>query len=289
MTHATKPFQTFWTHNPISVQRVFHQTVNPFMTATIHVMNTFQTAVIHAVTVDQFMASNTRPATSNPIATTTQVMGFASNAAVKAHVDAIAGTMPATNAISPPAACTFIAIPTAVTPIATVAKPALSGANHPTLAWIHGPTAVNPVTKLANPFTTVVIVGCKAVNAIANPPVTAASRFPIAPSKVVVLFAASTAIGSEPSFINAALNSSAVISPLAISSRKLPVNAPASERASISGPAAPGIALASWFQFSVVSFPAPAVCVSAIPTDRKVSALPPATAFKLPAASASCP
>ena len=52
-------------------------------------------------------------------------------------------------------------------------------------------------------------------------------------------------------------------------------------------PEAPGMASASWFQFSVVSFPAPAVCVSTMPTLSNVSALPPATALRLPAASAS--
>lgn len=57
--------------------------------------------------------------------------------------------------------------------------------------------------------------------------------------------------------------------------------------ASWSFPDAPGMASASWFQFSVVSLPAPAVCVMTMPTDLKVSALPLATALRLPAASAS--
>ena len=48
------------------------------------------------------------------------------------------------------------------------------------------------------------------------------------------------------------------------------------------------MASASWFQFSVVSFPAPAVCVMTMATLLNVLALPPATALRLPAASASC-
>ena len=58
--------------------------------------------------------------------------------------------------------------------------------------------------------------------------------------------------------------------------------------ASCSLPEAPGMASASWFQFSVVSFPAPAVCVMTMATLLNVLALPPATALRLPAASASC-
>ena len=58
-------------------------------------------------------------------------------------------------------------------------------------------------------------------------------------------------------------------------------------RADGSLPDAPGMASASWFQFSVVSFPAPAVCVMTMATLLNVSALPPATAFRLPAASVS--
>ena len=47
------------------------------------------------------------------------------------------------------------------------------------------------------------------------------------------------------------------------------------------------MASASWFQFSVVNFPAPAVWVSIIATLLKLSALPPATALRFPAASVS--
>ena len=47
------------------------------------------------------------------------------------------------------------------------------------------------------------------------------------------------------------------------------------------------MASASWFQFSVVSLPAPAVWVRTMPTEEKVWALPPATALRLPAAMAS--
>ena len=52
-------------------------------------------------------------------------------------------------------------------------------------------------------------------------------------------------------------------------------------------PLAPGIASDSWLKFSVVSLPCPAVWVSTMPTLLNVSALPPATALRLPAASAS--
>ena len=52
-------------------------------------------------------------------------------------------------------------------------------------------------------------------------------------------------------------------------------------------PLAPGIASDSWLKFSVVSLPWPAVWVSTMPTLLNVSALPPATALRLPAASAS--
>ena len=109
----------------------------------------------------------------------------------------------------------------------------------------------------------------------------------MAPSMVLVEVAACLATSVMPRSSNAWLNSSAVISPLAIASRKLPVYAPALSSASCSLPDAPGIASVSWFQFSVVSLPAPAVWVSIIATDLNVSALPPATAFRLPAASVS--
>ena len=51
----------------------------------------------------------------------------------------------------------------------------------------------------------------------------AASRFPNAPSHVVVAVAASCATSVRPRLRIASLNSSAVISPAAIASRKLPV------------------------------------------------------------------
>ena len=63
--------------------------------------------------------------------------------------------------------------------------------------------------------------------------------------------------------------------------------APAFSSASWSFPEAPGIASESWFQFSVVNFPWPAVWVRTMPTLLNVSADPPATAFRFPAASAS--
>ena len=108
---------------------------------------------------------------------------------------------------------------------------------------------------------------------------------PMAPSKVSVEVAASRAASVKPRSMMARLNSSAVIRPFSIASRKLPVYAPFASRASWIFPEAPGMASASWFQFSVVSLPAPAVCVSTVATLRKVSALPPATALRLPAAS----
>ena len=120
------------------------------------------------------------------------------------------------------------------------------------------------------------------------PAVTAdASRLPIAPSNVAVEVAASLATSVMPSCMIAWLNSSADISPFSMASRKLPAYAPLAFMASWSLPDAPGMASASWFQFSVVSFPAPAVWVMTMPTLLKVSALPPATALRLPAASAS--
>ena len=109
----------------------------------------------------------------------------------------------------------------------------------------------------------------------------------MAPSKVDVEVAACWAASVKPKSVIAWLNSSAVIWPSAIASRKLPVYAPFVSIASCSLPDAPGIASASWFQFSVVSLPAPAVCVRTIATDWKVSAFPPATAFRLPAACVS--
>ena len=92
-------------------------------------------------------------------------------------------------------------------------------------------------------------------------PTTDAWRLPITPSMVLVEVAASIATSCIPSCMTAALNSSALISPFSIASRKLPSKAPALRMASCSAPEAPGIASVSWFQFSVVSLPAPAVCV----------------------------
>ena len=109
----------------------------------------------------------------------------------------------------------------------------------------------------------------------------------MAPSMVLVDVAACFATSVMPRSMSALLNSSAVISPFDMASRKLPVYAPFFSSASWSLPDAPGMASASWFQFSVVSFPAPAVCVSIIATLLKLSALPPATALRLPAASVS--
>ena len=102
---------------------------------------------------------------------------------------------------------------------------------------------------------------------------------------VFVLDAASLATSLMPKSMMALLNSSADISPFSIASRKLSVYAPFLSMASWSLPEAPGMASANWFQFSVVSLPAPAVWVSIIATLLNVSALPPATAFRLPAAS----
>ena len=102
---------------------------------------------------------------------------------------------------------------------------------------------------------------------------------------VLVLLAASLATSLMPNCMIAWLNSSALISPFSIASLKLPVYAPFLSMASWSLPDAPGMASANWFQFSVVSFPAPAVWVSIMATLLNVSALPPATAFRLPAAS----
>ena len=109
----------------------------------------------------------------------------------------------------------------------------------------------------------------------------------MAPSMVLVDVAACFATSVMPRSINAWLNSSAVIWPSAMASRKLPVYAPFFSSASWSFPDAPGMASVSWFQFSVVSLPAPAVCVSIIATLLKLSALPPATALRFPAASVS--
>ena len=132
-----------------------------------------------------------------------------------------------------------------------------------------------------------VIMGLNA-SSIFEPAVTAdASRLPIAPSMVAVEVAASLAMSVMPSCMMAWLNSSAEICPFSMASRKLPVYAPFAFSASCSLPDAPGMASESWFQFSVVSFPAPAVCVITMATDLNVSALPPATALRLPAASAS--
>ena len=144
---------------------------------------------------------------------------------------------------------------------------------------------LNHVTVSAAEVSADVTVGLMMLKASVNPPVMDASRLPSAPSMVLVLLAASLATWLMPSCFNAWLNSSAVICPSAMASLKLPVYAPLAFMASWSLPDAPGMASASWFQFSVVSLPAPAVWVSTMATDLNVSALPPATAFRLPAAS----
>ena len=156
-------------------------------------------------------------------------------------------------------------------------------------------TPCNPVVALplnalilsAATVMALVTAGLNRLKASVNPPVTAASRLPSAPSMVCVLVAASLATSVMPRSMMALLNSSAVISPFSMASRKLPVYAPAFSMASWSLPAAPGMASVSWFQFSAVNFPAPAVCVMTMATLLNVSALPPATAFRLPAASVS--
>ena len=114
-----------------------------------------------------------------------------------------------------------------------------------------------------------------------------AAAVPMAPSKVSTDLAASTATGVPPICMTAALNSSAVISPSSMALRKLPVYAPACSSASCNLPDAPGMASVSWFQFSVVSLPAPAVCVMTMATLRMVSSAPPKAAFMLPAACVS--
>ena len=138
-----------------------------------------------------------------------------------------------------------------------------------------------------NAVTAPVMYGLTVLTMFAAPSTMVASRLPNAPSNVCVLSAALMAPSFMPSCMSASLNSCEVISPFAIASRKLPVYAPFLSIASWSLPEAPGIASASWFQFSVVSLPAPAVWVSIIATLLNVSLLPPATAFRLPAASAS--
>ena len=141
------------------------------------------------------------------------------------------------------------------------------------------------VTAVAAALMPPVTAGLNRLNASVRPPVTAASRLPMAPSMVLVDVAACFATSVMPRSMSAWLNSSAVIWPSAMASRKLPVYAPFLSIASWSLPDAPGMASANWFQFSVVSLPAPAVWVSTMATEPKVSALPPATAFRLPAAS----
>ena len=149
------------------------------------------------------------------------------------------------------------------------------------------PVVARPVTAADAALMPPVTAGLNRLNASVRPPVTAASRFPMAPSMVLVDVAACFATSVMPRSMSALLNSSAVISPLDMASRKLPVYAPFFSSASWSLPDAPGMASASWFQFSVVNFPAPAVWVSIIATLLKLSALPPATALRLPAASVS--
>ena len=144
---------------------------------------------------------------------------------------------------------------------------------------------LNALTLSAATLMAEVTVGLNRLNASVRPPTTAASRLPMAPSMVEVLVAASLATSLMPRSMIAAENSSAVISPFSMASLKLPVYAPALSMDSWSRPAAPGMASVSWFQFSVVSLPAPAVWVMTMATLLNVSALPPATAFRLPAAS----
>ena len=167
---------------------------------------------------------------------------------------------------------------------------------------VNAPVSLTWPKNVCNPWTPVVArlvtaadaalmppvtAGLNRLNASVRPPVTAASRFPMAPSMVLVDVAACFATSVMPRSMSALLNSTAVISPLDMASRKLPVYAPFFSSASWSLPDAPGMASASWFQFSVVNFPAPAVWVSIIATLLKLSALPPATALRLPAASVS--
>ena len=160
--------------------------------------------------------------------------------------------------------------------------------NHLMVPWIaFWMTGVATVKASDTPFIAPVTIGLTESNTVMPALTAAASRLPSEPSMVVVLVAASFAASVMPNCMMALLNSSAVISPLAIASRKLPVYAPFFFIASWSLPDAPGMASDSWFQSSVVSFPAPAVWVSTMATLLKVSELPPATAFRLPAASAS--
>ena len=144
-----------------------------------------------------------------------------------------------------------------------------------------------PEMKPVSAFIAPVMTGLSAVMTCDPTPTTDACKLPSAPSMVLVEVAACTATSCMPSFCTAAKNSSALISPFSIASRKLPSKAPASRMASCSAPDAPGMASVSWFQFSVMSLPEPAVWLMTCETLVKVSALPPATAFRLPAASAS--
>ena len=115
---------------------------------------------------------------------------------------------------------------------------------------------------------------------------TAASRLPHAPSNVDADFAACSATSVKPRSMRAWLNSSAVIWPWLMASRKFPVNAALFLSASWSLPDAPGIAAAIWFQSWVVNFPAPLIWTRASATCLNVSLVPPAMALTLPAASA---
>ena len=147
--------------------------------------------------------------------------------------------------------------------------------------------SVTAVMASVAPLMPPVMSGLKASSRTMPALTPAASRLPMAPSMVAVEVAASLAASVMPRSMMARLNSSAEISPFSMASRKLPAYAPFALRASCSLPEAPGMASESWFQFSVVSLPAPAVWVMTMPTDLNVSALPPATALRLPAASAS--
>ena len=187
--------------------------------------------------------------------------------------------MPVHNDCSPPptdcaAVCNALNAPVSLTCVKNVCNPCV-------------PVCARFVTAVAAALMPPVTAGLKRLKASVRPPVTAASRFPMAPSMVLVDVAACFATSVMPRSSSAWLNSSAVISPLDMASRKLPVYAPFFSSASWSLPDAPGMVSASWFQFSVVNFPAPAVWVRTMATLLKLSALPPATALRFPAASVS--
>ena len=126
---------------------------------------------------------------------------------------------------------------TALTPSKRLLKPsptllpaAMSLSNAPvSLTWLKNvcrfatPDVARSVTRPLAVLIAPVTVGLNRLNASVRPPVTAASRLPIAPSMVWVLVAACLATSVIPRSSNAWLNSSAVICPSAMASRKLPV------------------------------------------------------------------